>query len=126
MSAGSNDASEDDRGGTGISLGGYVLDALSTRFPSAGARAVTTVPADLTARVANPCGGPVGTKRSCLVADGPIDAAFPRAADRDRLVTQLRIVALLDRRVERVHIDLEQKTLQPLDNPFGTGLSPMS
>jgi hypothetical protein len=23
-------------------------------------------------------------------------------------------------------IDLEQKTLQPLDNPFGTGLSPMS
>lgn len=24
------------------------------------------------------------------------------------------------------YIDLEQKTLQPLDNPFGTGLSPMS
>ena len=23
-------------------------------------------------------------------------------------------------------IDLEQKTLQPLDNPFGTGLPPMS
>jgi hypothetical protein len=23
-------------------------------------------------------------------------------------------------------IDLEQKTLQPLDNPFGAGLSPMS
>ena len=23
-------------------------------------------------------------------------------------------------------IDLEQKTLQPLDNPFGIGLSPMS
>ena len=23
-------------------------------------------------------------------------------------------------------IDLEQKTLQPVDNPFGTGLSPMS
>jgi hypothetical protein len=23
-------------------------------------------------------------------------------------------------------IDLEQKTLQPLDNPFGTGLSPIS
>jgi hypothetical protein len=23
-------------------------------------------------------------------------------------------------------IDLEQNTLQPLDNPFGTGLSPMS
>ena len=23
-------------------------------------------------------------------------------------------------------IDLEQKTLQPLDNPFGKGLSPMS
>jgi len=23
-------------------------------------------------------------------------------------------------------IDLEQKTLQPFDNPFGTGLSPMS
>jgi hypothetical protein len=23
-------------------------------------------------------------------------------------------------------IDLEQKTLQPLDNPFGPGLSPMS
>ena len=24
------------------------------------------------------------------------------------------------------HFDLEQKTLQPLDNPFGTRLSPMS
>jgi hypothetical protein len=24
------------------------------------------------------------------------------------------------------YIDLEQKTLQPLDNPFGTRLSPMS
>jgi hypothetical protein len=24
------------------------------------------------------------------------------------------------------YIDLEQKTLQPLDNPFGTQLSPMS
>ena len=24
------------------------------------------------------------------------------------------------------YLDLEQKTLQPLDNPFGTGLSPMS
>ena len=24
------------------------------------------------------------------------------------------------------YIDLEQKTLQPLDNPFGPGLSPMS
>jgi hypothetical protein len=23
-------------------------------------------------------------------------------------------------------IDLQQKTVQPLDNPFGTGLSPMS
>jgi hypothetical protein len=25
-----------------------------------------------------------------------------------------------------VYFDLEQKTLQPLDNPFGTRLSPMS
>lgn len=24
------------------------------------------------------------------------------------------------------YIDLEQKTLQPIDNPFGPGLSPMS
>ena len=24
------------------------------------------------------------------------------------------------------YIDLEQKTLQPLDNPFGPGVSPMS
>jgi hypothetical protein len=24
------------------------------------------------------------------------------------------------------YFDLEQRTLQPLDNPFGTGLSPMS
>ena len=24
------------------------------------------------------------------------------------------------------YIDLEQRTLQPLDNPFGTSLSPMS
>jgi hypothetical protein len=32
--------------------------------------------------------------------------------------------ALLPERLR--FIDLEQKTLQPLDNPFGTGLSPMS
>jgi hypothetical protein len=31
-----------------------------------------------------------------------------------------------NRAVDLGFIDLEQKTLQPLDNPFGTGLSPMS
>ena len=35
------------------------------------------------------------------------DAAFPRSADRDRLPTQLRIVTLFDRCVERIHVDMD-------------------
>ena len=42
-----------------------------------------------------------------FVARGRDDAAFPRSADRDRLPTQRRIVALFDRCVERIHVDMD-------------------
>ena len=35
-------------------------------------------------------------------------------------------LALIDGWMEDGHIDLEQTTLQPLDNPFGPRLSPIS
>jgi hypothetical protein len=35
------------------------------------------------------------------------DAALARAADRDRLATKLRIVALLNRGVEGIHVDVD-------------------
>jgi hypothetical protein len=38
------------------------------------------------------------------------DAAFARSADRDRLAAQLGIIALFHRRVERVHIDMDDFT----------------
>jgi hypothetical protein len=34
------------------------------------------------------------------------DAAFARSSDRDRLAAQLGIIALFHRRVERVHVDM--------------------
>ena len=34
-------------------------------------------------------------------------AAFARSSNRDRLPAQLRIVALFNRRVERVHVDMD-------------------
>ena len=37
-------------------------------------------------------------------------AAFARSSDRDRLASQLGIIALLHRRVERVHIDMDDFT----------------
>ena len=47
-------------------------------------------------------------ERPRLVAGGGDDAArCGRAADGDRLAAQLRVVALLDGRVERVHVDVE-------------------
>src|SRR5205823_9313300 len=47
-------------------------------------------------------------ERARLVARGRDDAAALRtAADRDRSPAERRIVALLDRRVERVHVDVE-------------------
>ena len=47
-------------------------------------------------------------ERARLVARGGDDAAAIRlAADRERLAAQRRVVALLDRRVERVHVDVE-------------------
>jgi len=35
------------------------------------------------------------------------DAAFARSADRHRFAAQLGIIALFDRRVERVHVDMD-------------------
>jgi hypothetical protein len=45
-------------------------------------------------------------KLPCLVACCRDDAALARSADRDRLAAQLRIVALFDGCVERIHIDM--------------------
>jgi hypothetical protein len=42
-----------------------------------------------------------------FVACGRDDAAFARSADRDRLAAQLRIIALFDRCIERIHIDMD-------------------
>ncbi len=42
-----------------------------------------------------------------LVARGGDDAAAAGAADDDRLAGKLRVVELLDRRVERVHVDVQ-------------------
>ena len=38
------------------------------------------------------------------------DAAFARSSDRDRLAPQFGIIALFHRRVERVHIDMDDFT----------------
>ena len=38
------------------------------------------------------------------------DAAFARSANRDWLAAQLGLIALFDRRVERVHIDMDDFT----------------
>ena len=70
------------------------------------ARAVTPVPAGLPDAARRPMRRACWHQRSCFVADSRIDAAFPRAADRDRLA-QLRIVALLDRCVEGIHVDVD-------------------
>src|SRR5438270_9917745 len=43
-------------------------------------------------------------KLSCFVGGGANDRAIP--APRDRLAPQLRIVALLDGRIKRVHVDM--------------------
>ena len=51
-----------------------------------------------------------------LVAGGGDDAALVGiAADGDRLAAQLRVVALLDGRVERVHVDVEDAPSAPGD-----------
>ena len=42
-----------------------------------------------------------------LVAGGRDGAAFARSADRDRFAAQFRVVALFDRRVERIHVDMD-------------------
>jgi hypothetical protein len=45
-----------------------------------------------------------------LIACRRHDAAFARSANRDRLAAQLGIIALFHRRVERVHIDMDDFT----------------
>jgi hypothetical protein len=50
----------------------------------------------------------VDAKNARLVAGGRDDAALVRpAADGERLAAQRRVVALLDRRVKRIHIDMQ-------------------
>jgi hypothetical protein len=42
-----------------------------------------------------------------LIARCRHHAALTRTADRDRLAAQIRIIALLDRRIEGIHIDMD-------------------
>jgi hypothetical protein len=46
-------------------------------------------------------------ERARFVACRRDDAAFARSADRHRLAAQLGIIALFHRRVERVHVDMD-------------------
>ena len=57
-----------------------------------------------------------------LVARGRDDAPLARAADRDRLAAQLRIVPLLDRRVEGVHVDVDDLAYRPSTGHGGRAL----
>ena len=57
----------------------------------------------------------VDAERARLVARGGDDAAaVGLSADGERLAAQRRVVALLDRRVERVHVDVENASNQSL------------
>ena len=47
---------------------------------------------------------------ACLVRRRSHDAARPAAADEHRLAAQRRVVELLDRREERVHVDVQDRT----------------
>jgi hypothetical protein len=49
-------------------------------------------------------------ERAGLVTCRRDDAAFARSANRDRPAAQLGIIALFDRRVERIHIDMDDFT----------------
>ena len=66
-----------------------------------------------------------------FVARSGDDAAFARPADGDGLAAQLGIVALFDRRVERVHIDMDDfaRAVRPdrgsLRGPFRPHLRPL-
>jgi hypothetical protein len=48
---------------------------------------------------------------SSFVARGRDDATLAGAADRDRLAAKVRIVPLLDRRLESVHVDMDDLPL---------------
>ena len=52
----------------------------------------------------------VHAERACLVAGGADDAPVPEAADDDRLAAQRRVVELLDRREERVEVDVQDRS----------------
>src|SRR5262249_25427227 len=49
---------------------------------------------------------------SGLVACRCNDAALRRTADRNRLAAKLRIISLFDRRVERVHVDVDDLAMR--------------
>ena len=57
------------------------------------------------------------TELARLIAGRGHHAACPRAADRNRLAAQLRIVALLHGRIERIHVHVDD-----LAGTFGLGL----
>src|ERR1700730_13758486 len=47
------------------------------------------------------------TELARLIACRRDDAALPRSTHGDRLAAQFRVVALFDRRVERIHVDVD-------------------
>jgi hypothetical protein len=49
----------------------------------------------------------VHAELSCFVARGRDDAPYLRSTNRYRLPAQLRIVALFDRCVEGIHVDMD-------------------
>ena len=57
--------------------------------------------------------GRSNAETSRLVARRGNDAAFGRIADRHRLAFEGRIVALFDRRIERVHVDVDDLAHPP-------------
>jgi hypothetical protein len=56
---------------------------------------------------------PSDPETSRLVARRGNDAAFGRIADRHRLALESRIVALLHRRIERIHVDVDDLANPP-------------
>jgi len=49
----------------------------------------------------------VNTELSRFVTAGGDNTPRPGAADQDRLIPVVRVVTLFDRRIERIHVDME-------------------
>jgi hypothetical protein len=72
--------------------------------------------------------GALRNRRSSIAADAAMDMAKKEEGDGQKLGIKevddgIWLVSFMH--YDLGYFDLEQKTLQPLDNPFGTRLSPM-